>query len=171
MNRKALSLFLLFAMVGLAVFAVAAYRSKPQAETKPQSEAVDSHSAEAGRVAEVAEAATVVQTSGTRTTRQEQQVTRQREQRQLRTSPQLPTNTCLDSDAEFGDEDIFVRGFVEVTSDLDAGTARVTDHCRLGQLVEFVCIENPQGSGRFINEARLIDCPGGSRCVNGECLQ
>lgn len=120
MNRKVFSLFLLFAMVGLAVFAVAAYRSK--------------------------------------------------QQQQPTTAP-LPTRTCLDSDAEFGDEDIFVRGFVDVKSDLDPGTARVTDHCRLDRLVEFVCIENPQGSGRFISDARLIDCPGGSRCVSGECLQ
>jgi hypothetical protein len=171
MNRKLLSLFLLFAMVGLAVFAVAAYRSKQRAEVTPQSSALDSDSAEPGRVEEVAEAATMGQTSGKETVRQEQQVTRQREQTQNRTSPPFSTRTCLDSDADFGDEDIFVRGFVDVKSDLDAGTARVTDHCRLGQLVEFVCIENPQGSGRFISDARLIDCPGGSRCVGGECLQ
>ena len=158
-------------MVGLAVFAVAAYRSKPQAELMRQSSALDSHSAEPGRVEEVVEAAATGQASGNATARQELQLMQQGERGQERTTPPLPTHTCLDSDAEFGDEDIFVRGFVDVKSNLDAGTARVTDHCRLDQLVEFVCIENPQGSGRFINDARLVDCPGGSRCVSGECLQ
>jgi hypothetical protein len=99
------------------------------------------------------------------TTRSEPHVTMPREQ-----DPPLPVRTCLDSDAEFGDDEIHVQGSVEVSGP-NTGTSRVTDHCRLDQLVEFSCIENPTGSGRFISDARIIDCPAGSRCVSGECLQ
>ena len=72
--------------------------------------------------------------------------------------------SCFDSDAELGEDSIFVRGYVQV------GGGRVTDHCRLGQLVEHSCIENPTGSGRWIHDAKILTCPDKERCVSGECL-
>jgi hypothetical protein len=72
---------------------------------------------------------------------------------------------CFDSDAKYGVDAIYFRGSVRV------GGGTSYDHCRLGQLVEFSCIENPAGSGRFIPDATIADCPSGSRCVDGECLR
>jgi hypothetical protein len=63
-----------------------------------------------------------------------------------------PEPACIDSDAHRGAEDIFYRGTVKV------GNGTVGDHCRLGQLVEFECIENPPNSGRLISRARFVDC-------------
>jgi hypothetical protein len=51
------------------------------------------------------------------------------------------------------------------------GMGQSSDHCRLGQLVEFSCIENPVGSGRFLVDSKIMNCPAGSRCVEGECLR
>jgi hypothetical protein len=73
--------------------------------------------------------------------------------------------TCFDSDAKYGADSIYIRGSVR------AGNAQLTDHCRLGQLVEHTCIENPVGSGRFLVDSRIMNCPAGSRCVDGECLR
>ncbi len=46
----------------------------------------------------------------------------------------------------------------------------VNSELHLGQLVEHFCIENPAGSGRWIHDAKILTCPGGARCVSGECL-
>src|SRR5262245_38870524 len=67
--------------------------------------------------------------------------------------------SCIDSDAKYGADAIYIRGSVR------AGMSQVTDHCRLGQLVEFFCIEHPVGSGRFLVDSRIMNCPAGSRCV------
>lgn len=75
------------------------------------------------------------------------------------------TPICSDSDADRGDDAIFVRGRVRTSE------AEVTDHCRLAQLVEFSCIENPPGSGRFVPDAKLVDCPDGGSCDEGACLR
>lgn len=91
-------------------------------------------------------------------------VFRQREEE--RRNPAPGKATCIDSDAKLKEDAIYVRGSVEV-----GGGGRSFDHCRLGQLVEFQCLENPAGSGRFISDAKMIDCPAGSRCVSGECLR
>jgi len=73
--------------------------------------------------------------------------------------------SCFDSDAKYGADAIYVRGGIQV------GTGESFDHCRLGQLVEFSCIEKPAGSGRFIHEGQFIDCPSGSSCYEGACVR
>jgi hypothetical protein len=73
---------------------------------------------------------------------------------------------CFDSDATYGDDGIYVRGSARTKEG-----AEIRDHCRLGQLVEFSCVENPAGSGRFIPEGKLIDCPSGSSCEDDACVR
>ena len=77
--------------------------------------------------------------------------------------------TCMDSDATHGRDAIYIRGSVAVRS--GGPSSQRSDHCRNGQLVEFSCVENPPGSGFFIEDYQIIDCPAGSRCVSGECLR
>jgi hypothetical protein len=72
---------------------------------------------------------------------------------------------CFDSDATYGADAVYVPGSTRM------GGGERFDHCRLGQLVEFSCIENPAGSGRFFPEAKLIDCPSGSSCETGACVR
>jgi hypothetical protein len=72
---------------------------------------------------------------------------------------------CIDSDADRGQDQIFFRGSVR------SGNATVSDHCRLGQLVEFSCIESPPGSGRRLVDSTIADCPPPSRCVDGACVR
>jgi len=73
--------------------------------------------------------------------------------------------SCVDSDAKLGSGSIFVRGYVEVEN------ARSYDSCQGNRLLEQVCIENPHGSGHWIPDFNWVNCPGGARCVNGECLR
>ena len=71
--------------------------------------------------------------------RQEQELAAFRKQEQERRNPTLGKPTCSDSDAKLGEGALYVRGYAEV------GGGRVFDHCRLDQLVEFRCLENPGG--------------------------
>jgi hypothetical protein len=96
---------------------------------------------------------------------QQQQPGRLRQELETGRNPGEETPICVDSDARHGFDSIYVRGTVRV------GNTTVTDHCRLDRLVEFTCIENPPGSGRFLSEAKILSCPRGSRCVQGECLR
>lgn len=72
---------------------------------------------------------------------------------------------CIDSDADRGRDAVFYRGSVR------SGNAVVSDHCRLGQLVEFSCMESPPGSGRMLVDSSIADCPPPSRCVDGACVR
>ena len=72
---------------------------------------------------------------------------------------------CFDSDAKYGADAIYVPGSTRM------GGGENFDHCRLGQLAEFSCVENPAGSGRFIPEGKLMDCPSGSSCEEGACVR
>ncbi|HKB07558.1 MAG TPA: hypothetical protein VKF61_04675 [Candidatus Polarisedimenticolia bacterium] len=96
---------------------------------------------------------------------QAQQAARLRQEVEAIRNPPEDRPTCIDSDAKYGADAIYIRGSVR------AGNVQVSDHCRLGQLVEFSCIENPVRSGRFLVDSRIMNCPAGSRCVDGECLR
>ena len=96
---------------------------------------------------------------------QTQAMTRIQDQASVQDRDMMSRTNCRDSDAKLGADAIFVGGYIEV------GNSRSYDKCRGNQLVEFVCIENPHGSGRWLPDAKMINCPAGSRCVSGECLR
>jgi len=96
---------------------------------------------------------------------QAQQAARLQQEIDAIRNPPEDKPSCIDSDAKYGADAIYIRGTVR------AGMAQMTDHCRLGQLVEHTCIENPVGSGRFLVDSKIMNCPAGSRCVDGECLR
>lgn len=95
---------------------------------------------------------------------QGQQMARLTEQGRARETGESSRTSCLDSDARLGADAIYVRGYVQVEN------SRSYDSCQGDRLIEQVCIENPHGSGRWIPDYNGINCPGGARCVNGECL-
>ncbi len=97
--------------------------------------------------------------------RQAQQAAPLRQEIDAIRNPPEDKPSCIDSDAKYGADALYIRGSVR------AGNVQVSDHCRLGQLVEFSCIENPVGSGRFLVDSKIMNCPAGSRCVDGECLR
>ncbi len=95
---------------------------------------------------------------------QDQQVARLAEQSRARETGESFKTSCLDSDAKLGADAIYVRGYVQVEN------GRSYDSCQGNRLLEQVCIENPHSSGHWIPDYNWVNCPGGARCVNGECL-
>jgi type II secretory pathway pseudopilin PulG len=79
--------------------------------------------------------------------------------------PPLDNPGCVDSDAKYGKDAIYYRGSVR------SGGGEQFDNCRLGQLVEYSCIETPSGSGIMHATATIMDCPGGKACVDGTCVR
>ncbi len=96
---------------------------------------------------------------------QDQKLARVEDQARVRQSDESFKTSCTDSDAKLGSGAIFVRGYVEVEN------ARSYDGCQGNRLLEQVCIENPHGSGHWIPDFNWVTCPGGARCVDGECLR
>ena len=96
---------------------------------------------------------------------EEQKVARFEDQTRAREAGESFKTSCIDSDANLGADAIYVRGYVQV------GGGRSYDSCNGNRLIEQVCIENPHGSGHWIPDFNWITCPGGSRCVSGECLR
>lgn len=72
-------------------------------------------------------------------------------------------STCFDSDADSEGGGIHSQGHVDV------GSARRSDHCRLGEVVEWTCVEDPPDSGHLKPKARLVACPHGASCIDGAC--
>src|SRR2546425_503452 len=170
MDKKAMMPVIILAIFSLAAALAAVFMWIDRTELVRQKDELDSRVQELQKQIETAKAAE--QTLRVEMAQQAQQVTQQAQQvaqaqkevEAIRNPPE-DKPTCFDSDAKYGADAIYVRGSVR------AGMGQVTDHCRLGQLVEFSCIENPVGSGRFLVDSKIMDCPRGSRCVDGECLR
>ena len=167
MDKKAMMPVIILAIVSLAAALAAGFMWIDRTELVRQKDELDSRVQELQKQLETAKASE--QTLRAEMAQQAQQVAQQVAQAQkeieaIRNPPE-DKPTCFDSDAKYGAEAIYIRGSVR------AGNAQMSDHCRLGQLVEFSCIENPVGSGRFLVDSKIMDCPRGSRCVEGECLR
>ena len=178
MDKKAMMPVIVLTIVSLAAALAAVFMWIDRTELVRQKDELDSRVQElqkqidTGKAAEQALRAEMAQQQAQQVNQQAQQVAQQAQQvaqaqREVEATRNPPEDkpTCFDSDAKYGADAIYVRGSVR------AGMGQVTDHCRLGQLVEFSCIENPLGSGRFLVDSKIMNCPAGSRCVDGECLR
>ena len=163
MDRRAMTLVITVAVICLGAALLAGFQWAERAELERQKAELDARVQEQQKQAEAAKA--TEQSLRAEMTQQSQQVTQMKKEIESFRNPPEDKPTCVDSDAKYGTDAIYIRGHVQ------AGNATVTDHCRLGQLVEFSCIENPPGSGRFLSDATIMNCPQGSRCVEGECLR
>jgi hypothetical protein len=177
MNRQTMLTFIVFTVVclGASLFATqqlmarkrieyenAALRAQLEKQGKEQEEA-------AARIAmlqqSVEKASSEAMTLRQQVAVQEQKVTRFEDQARARETGESFKTSCIDSDAKLGADAIYVRGYVQVEN------GRSYDSCNGDRLIENVCIENPQGSGHWIPDYKWVTCPGGSRCVSGECLR
>jgi len=170
-DKKTVTILLL---VGLVVAGTAGgmvyVQSQRAKEERVRAEGLERQIDAAGKAemelrAEAVQQAKRIEEAQRQTAAAEQQVAKAKAQLEALRNPPEDKPSCFDSDAKYGADALYVRGSRRV------GGSTSTDHCRLGQLVEFSCIENPVGSGRFIADATLLDCPSGSRCVEGECLR
>jgi hypothetical protein len=163
MDSKNTTTIIILAVICIGVAVVAGFQWVGRAEADRRNAELDARVQEGQKQLEAARA--TEQSLRTESAQQAQQVTQLQKENQALKNPPIDMPTCVDSDAKYGTDAIYYRGSVR------AGSATVTDHCRLGQLVEFSCIENPPGSGRFLSDATILSCPPGSRCVEGECLR
>jgi hypothetical protein len=177
MDQKPAVPVVILTILGLGAAMAAAYMWVDRSELARKNGELDSRIQELQKELETAKAAE--ESLRSEMTRQTEQATQQAQQaamqaqqvaqlqKQIETVKNPPEDRpdCVDSDERYGPNAIYFRGSVH------AGNAQMSDHCRLGQLVEFFCIENPPGSGRFLVDSKIQDCPKGSRCVEGECLR
>jgi TolA-binding protein len=154
-------------VIGVGIAAIAAQQWQERKELERQTAELSSRTHQLEQ--QVEEAQTAEQALRSETHQQETQIAQLRDENERLEPQPVDRPTCVDSDASQGRDAIYVRGTIEVRS--DGGIGSKTDHCRLDQLVEFSCIENPPGSGFFIDDTQILDCPAGSRCVSGECLR
>jgi len=174
MDKKVMMPVIILAIVSLAAALAAGFMWIDRTELVRQKDELDSRVQELQKQLETAKAseqtlraemAQQAQQAAQQAQQVAQQVAQAQKEIEAIRNPPEDKPTCFDSDAKYGAEAIYIRGSVR------AGNAQMSDHCRLGQLVEFSCIENPVGSGRFLVDSKIMDCPRGSRCVEGECLR
>jgi len=166
MRKQHLNLIIiLLIVVGISAFAAKQWQHRKELER--QTAELESRTQQLAQQVEKSE--TAEQALRAETFQQETRIAQLQEENERRKPQPVDRPTCVDSDAQHGRDAIYVRGSVEVTS--GSGSATKTDHCRNDQLVEFSCLENPPGSGFFVEDYEIRDCPAGSRCVSGECLR
>jgi len=166
MRKQHLTLVIIL-VIGVGLSGFAAQQWLERKELERQTAELDSRTEQLEQ--QVKEAHTAEQSLRAETLQQETRLAQLREENERLKPPPLDRPTCVDSDAKYGRDAIYVRGTIEVRS--DGGVGSKTDHCRMDQLVEFSCLENPPGSGFFIDDVQILSCPAGSRCVSGECLR
>jgi acyl-coenzyme A synthetase/AMP-(fatty) acid ligase len=170
MDRKATTLVIMLAIAFAGAALAAVVEGLGREELKRQNAELDSRLQQMQQQLEAAKSSeqalrAEMDKKAEQAAREAEQVTTLKESIDEIRNPPEDKPTCFDSDAKYGADANYIRGHVQVGNGMSA------DHCRLGQLVEFYCIENPPGSGRFLSDAKIMDCPKGSRCVSGECLR
>jgi len=173
MDKKVMTPIIILAVGCLGAVLAAAFLWMDRAELMRKNSGLDSRVQELQREIEAVKAAEQsLRAEMTQRAQQAEQVMQQaqqaaRLQQEIDAIRHPPEDkpSCIDSDAKYGADAIYIRGSVRT------GFGQASDHCRLGQLVEHTCIENPVGSGRFLVDSKIMNCPAGSRCVEGECLR